>query len=166
MERIVKTLDDRTLKPVLKEAVENKKLLMDYETDRLGSRGIARSTDERTLIAAMIHARKFLMNSLPYIDPFTHRIDNGTVTQSKNTDYSFYLLALLNSFVLDYYIRQRVSANLNFFFVYELPIPDKGPVKTRSVIEMSKQISEKYDKGLRAKLEIYVSKELFGINAE
>ena len=33
------------------------------------------------------------------------------------------VLALLNSYVADYLIRQTVSANLNMFYVYQLPVP-------------------------------------------
>ncbi len=33
------------------------------------------------------------------------------------------ITALLNSFVVDYLIRQRITAHLSFFFVYNLPIP-------------------------------------------
>ena len=35
----------------------------------------------------------------------------------------FYLCAVWNSFVVDYLLRLRVSANVNFFYVYQLPIP-------------------------------------------
>ena len=34
-----------------------------------------------------------------------------------------YFCTLLNSFIADYSIRQRVSNNLNFFYLYQLPVP-------------------------------------------
>ena len=34
-------------------------------------------------------------------------------------------LAVFNSHVLDYVIRQKISATLNFFYVYQLPVPRK-----------------------------------------
>ncbi len=34
-----------------------------------------------------------------------------------------YLVSIWNSFVLDYAIRFRVGANVNFFYVYQLPVP-------------------------------------------
>ena len=32
-------------------------------------------------------------------------------------------MAFMNSFVLDYYLRQQVSANLTMFFIYQCPVP-------------------------------------------
>ena len=34
-----------------------------------------------------------------------------------------YLCGVLNSFTLDYFIRQKVSANINMFHFMELPVP-------------------------------------------
>jgi len=34
-----------------------------------------------------------------------------------------YLCAVLNSLTLDYLLRLRVTANVNFFYVYQLPVP-------------------------------------------
>jgi len=38
-------------------------------------------------------------------------------------DVMFYLCGVWNSFILDYLLRLRVTANVNFFYVYQLPIP-------------------------------------------
>ena len=35
----------------------------------------------------------------------------------------FYLLALFDSFAVDYLLRQRVNAHVSFFFAYNLPVP-------------------------------------------
>ena len=35
-------------------------------------------------------------------------------------------MAFMNSFVLDYYLRQQVSANLTMFFIYQCPVPWLG----------------------------------------
>jgi hypothetical protein len=35
----------------------------------------------------------------------------------------FYLLALFNSFSVDYLFRQRITKHISFFFVYNLPVP-------------------------------------------
>jgi hypothetical protein len=34
-----------------------------------------------------------------------------------------YLTTVLNSYVLDWFIRQSVTANVSFFFVYNIPVP-------------------------------------------
>jgi hypothetical protein len=38
-------------------------------------------------------------------------------------DETIFLCALLNSFVLDYVLRARMTTNLNLFYLYQLPIP-------------------------------------------
>ena len=42
------------------------------------------------------------------------------------------LQAALNSFVFDYWIRQSVSANLNMFFIMQVPLPRFLPNQNRS----------------------------------
>ena len=32
--------------------------------------------------------------------------------------------SILSSFVLDFYIRQKVAANINMFYVYQIPLID------------------------------------------
>ncbi len=88
--------------------------LLDYERPRLACRDIARSTDTRTLIAAMIPSRAFCNNKVPYF---------SIAPDSLWETVSLYVLGLLNSLVVDYLIRQKVSTTLNFFYLYQLPIP-------------------------------------------
>ena len=40
-----------------------------------------------------------------------------------NSNVMCYLCGVWNSFVLDYLLRMRVTANVNFFYVYQLPVP-------------------------------------------
>ena len=40
-----------------------------------------------------------------------------------NANNLIYLVAVLNSFMFDYVLRQRVSANLTMFYIYQLPVP-------------------------------------------
>lgn len=52
------------------------------------------------------------------------------------------LVSILNSFVLDYCLRQRVTANISMFFVYQLPIPrltEKDP-KFRPIVERAARL--------------------------
>src|SRR5205085_3618029 len=34
-----------------------------------------------------------------------------------------FVAAILNSFIADYFIGQKISANLNMFYIYQLPVP-------------------------------------------
>ncbi|MFH1199932.1 MAG: N-6 DNA methylase [Candidatus Micrarchaeota archaeon] len=77
----------------------------------LGFRRIARSKDYRTLISAIIPPGYCCAESITFVKD---KIDNKTLC---------YLCGVLNSFVLDYFIRQKVSANINMFHFLELPVP-------------------------------------------
>lgn len=149
------------------EMINRRELLMDYETERLVIRSFARSNDERTLIASIVPKGVFLTNMLTYFDPFLISLENGKVVQSNRGDQLYYLLALLNSFVLDYYIRQRVSAALNFFFIYELPIPDASEQFRNRIITLAKNLMKYPSNGQeRAELEILIAKGLFKLSKD
>lgn len=90
---------------------------LDYQTYRLGFRDIASNTNERTLVACVIPPA-FHGNKLPTVRVFDDRgrrqIDSST---------QLVLCALLNSFVLDWVIRLKITTTLNFFHVRQLPVP-------------------------------------------
>ncbi len=171
---------------LVRENFENGKFKLDYEEHRLVYRAIASSTNERTLISTVLPKRVFTGNSLNYFKPFRYAIRDGKLVQER-IPYSetLYLMALLNSFVLDYYIRQRVSANLNMFYIYELPIPEPEPgIKARIVelafrllyrrshyddmaqelgIKVSEITDEDERREIRAELEAIIARDAFGL---
>lgn len=76
----------------------------------LTARNIARSTDERTFIAAII-PRGASCEHTPYIEV------------SGEPAVSAFLVALFNSFILDYVARQKIGGTtLSYFILYQLPI--------------------------------------------
>jgi len=85
---------------------------------RVAFRDIGRSTDERTLIASVLPAA-FHGNTLPTIVPFRNNTDHRGV----NNLESLLLAACLSSYCVEYIIRQKVSAHMNFFYMNTLPIP-------------------------------------------
>lgn len=87
------------------------------ESERLGFRSIARSTDKRTMIATMIPANSSALNSLILKNP-----ERSTTT----IDDDKYLLGFFSSFVFDFLLRRRISANLNMFYIYQSPVPQPG----------------------------------------
>ena len=90
---------------------------LDYQSYRLGFRDIAANTNERTLVATIIPLT-FHGNKIPTVCVFS---ENGN-RLIQDTE-QLYLCALWNSFVLDYVIRMRVTTTLNFFYIYQLPVP-------------------------------------------
>ena len=87
-------------------SVKDKGQKLDYQDYRMGFRRIARNTDERTMISTILPKQHFVSESI-------------TPSSGMNLGYSemLVLVGLLNSFVVEYGLRQRVSANINMFYI-------------------------------------------------
>ncbi len=94
----------------------------DYEVYRLAIRKIASNTNERTLISSVIPAYSLAGNSLTVNFPFHNSIDKYNELRISTSEL-LVLSSLLNSFVVDYTLRSRMTTNLNSFYLYQLPIP-------------------------------------------
>ena len=151
-----------------RERFEKKEFKLDYELPRLAYRTIASSTNERTLIATLVPENVFLINSLNYICPIQYSIDDGGIHQTiVAQDTLHYLSAILNSYVLDYYIRMRVSANLNTFYINELPVPSPDETIKHKVTLMARMLlSDPSKKDVRAEIEIMIAKDLYSLSKE
>ncbi|MBI1258033.1 MAG: N-6 DNA methylase [Chloroflexi bacterium] len=99
------------------ERLQNKTGL-DYLNYRLAFRDIARPTDERTLITTLLPKRVFCNNKTPLIIP-TEANERDRVT--------LYLEGILNSFCMDWLLRQKIGSTVNFFYVETLPLPRLNP---------------------------------------
>ena len=82
-----------------------------HERARLAIRAVASNVNTRTLIAAIVPANHFCGNSL--------LVDDGGLGESE----SLYLAGVMNSFVLDWLLRQKITTNVNMFHIYQLPVP-------------------------------------------
>ncbi len=79
---------------------------------RVGYRRIARSTDTRTLIAAVIPPQT-ICDTVAVIE------DN-----EESQDFcSLFLSGIFNSLCLDYLLRQKIATTVNMFYMYQLPLP-------------------------------------------
>ena len=99
--------------------------LLDYRIYRLGFRKIARNTDERTMIATVIPP-SFVTESFQTLKVVD---EDGHLLMSYADQ--LYLGAVFNSFVFDALIRLKVTANMNFYFVYGTQVPDILPADVR-----------------------------------
>lgn len=91
----------------------NVDLQQQIETYRVAHRRIASSTNERTLISAIIPPmRACEVNATLLL------IDNSDVEAVK-----LYVCSILNSLCLDFIIRYKVVNTLNMFYIYQLPLP-------------------------------------------
>jgi Putative DNA-binding domain/Eco57I restriction-modification methylase len=84
---------------------------LSYQFYRLAIRAIARTTDSRTLISTILPKSIFCGNSIL------------VSSQGLSDDETILVQTFLNSFVVDFCIRQMVSANINMFYVYQIPVP-------------------------------------------
>ncbi len=87
-----------------------------YENHRLVIRTIASNTNERSLISAVIPKNHFISNSL-------YGVYINSENPKKNNHYMLFLQAFFNSFIVDYFIRQKVSSNINKKYITPLRIP-------------------------------------------
>ncbi len=79
---------------------------------RIAFRDIARATDSRTVIAALVPGRVVLTNKAPYL-----------LWPKGDERDEAYLLAVLCSIPLDWYARRFVEINLNFHLFNGFPVP-------------------------------------------
>lgn len=92
---------------------------LDYQDFRLGYRGIGRTTDQRALIVTVLPQGVFAGNSLIVSKRF--QPDNNV--EAINDSQTIFVTTIMNSFIADYFIGQKISANLNMFYIYQLPVP-------------------------------------------
>ena len=93
---------------------------------RIAFRDVARATDSRTLIAALVPGQIVITHKAPYL-----LWPKGTQRDQA------YLLGILSSMVLDWYARRVVEISLTFHLLNNFPIPDadldNDPVADRVV---------------------------------
>lgn len=87
---------------------------MDYQCYRWVHRRIASNTNERTLITTIAPPNVFTEVNSP-----TLNIPASCV----NLLEMIYLCSVTNSFLVDWYLRKKVTTTLNNFYLYQLPIP-------------------------------------------
>lgn len=86
--------------------------VMDYQTYRFAMRRIASNTNERTLVATVLPPKVFGAESF-------HLAVHGCASLQEQ----LYLTVVANSFILDAYLRSKVTTNINQYIVFQLPIP-------------------------------------------
>ena len=91
-----------------------------YRDFRIAFRKIARGTDKRTLISTLLPPNVLTADSLTILHP----LESKYADQAISIEQQLILLSLMNSFVIDFIIRRKVTANVNNFYVYQLPIAE------------------------------------------
>ncbi len=164
-------LDDgpSNLEAVFQTVFQKKKFKLHYQFQRLAYREVGSSTNERTLIAAVLPAGVCLSHKLMYLTPYKYELDGkGQLTQAVLPESDLLaLLPLFNSLVLNYYVRNKVSTGVSVFQLYELPIPKlAGKLRARLVAAAEKLLASPHDVKERAKLEVVIAKEVYGLDID
>jgi type I restriction-modification system DNA methylase subunit len=100
---------------------------LDYQSYRIGLRDVAANTNERTVIATVLPPLVFC--------PHTMAVENiiyAAHQRKKETYYEkvglsaaeqLYVVTLLNSYVVDFQARQKVTNHVSFFIAYGFRVP-------------------------------------------
>jgi hypothetical protein len=163
-------------------------LTLDCEDYKLVYRDVGSSTNERTLIGTILPQQVFTVNTLTHLTNFYYELNDDKIVQ-KHIGYHdvVYLMALLNSLVLNYYIRNKISAHISMFYAYELPIPAATDAQKAAIIHHAFSLLARNDATgafaelgqalqvtpdmstdpiqLRAALEVLIAKDLYGLTA-
>jgi len=91
-----------------------------HEEIRLAFRNVASSTNVRSFVACILQPKSFCSNSACIILP---QKNNKILIGHEYQKMIAYLAGIVNSMIFDFLIRTRISMNLNFFYVYQTPVP-------------------------------------------
>jgi len=116
---------------------KNKDYHLDYEYHRLGFRSVASSTNRRSMIASLLPREIFCGNSLSLFRNF-----NDENIRLIEEDKLIYMCGILNSFAFDYLLRLQITTNLNFFFIYQMPIPSTKKTELNEMISYVLKLTE------------------------
>jgi hypothetical protein len=147
----------------------NGKFKLAYNFARLGTRDVGSSTNERTLIASLIQAQTCLGNTINFVRPFCYECDDrGNLIQREHPrEDIFAMLAILNSLVLNFYVRNKVSTHVNMHQLYELPVPELPDVAKGKLAAFAARLLKKPSEVTeRAGLEVFIARELYGLSLD
>jgi hypothetical protein len=115
-----------------------------HEDVRLAFRNVASSTNVRSFVACILPPKSFCSNSACLILP---KKNSGILSGVEYQKMLAYLAGVVNSMVFDFLIRTRISMNLNFFYIYQTPVPAEinGDIANQ-IIQVSARLSSPDDR--------------------
>lgn len=116
----------------LSSALVGEPSTLPFHHPRIAFRDIARATDTRTLIAALVPPETILTNKAPYI----LARDGGPIEEA-------FLVGVLSSLPLDWYARRYVEISMNLHIFNGLPIPVFDPLSGlgKRVVEIAGRLT-------------------------
>ena len=174
----------------IEELFTQESCILDYQSYRLAYRAVASSTNERTLICSILPKNIFIGHSMNYLVNLSYKTCGTASFKQIQLDPGrmIYLMTLFNSLILNYYIRNKISANLTMNFIYELPIPEENEKVKQELIRKGFQLlvtksdttlftdlaeelgitpdSETDEIEIRAEIEVLIARVLYGLTRE
>jgi hypothetical protein len=105
---------------------------LNYRRPRIVFRDIARATDFRTMISALVPPNVFLTNKAPYF-----------FSRSSTPQSEAFLLGFLSTMVVDWYLKRFAELGMNYHLVNGTPIPWQGlqTIHGKRLIEVSGRLA-------------------------
>ena len=153
----------------LAEIWKAKKFQLDCDFERVVFRRVGSSTNERTIIATLLPAGVYFSDTVSYLIPANYQLTKtGKLSQEPvASDDARSILCLLDSLTLNYYIRSKMSATVNMFYIYELPIPQLSAAQKKKLADAAaKLLKNPRDVKERAALEVFIARELYGLSLD
>ena len=102
-----------------------------FRNYRIAIRSVARSTDKRSLIATLLPKNSTCANSL---------LVQKNTSKTSISDQLF-ILAVLNSYVLDFCLRQLITMNINQIYLKQLPLPQVNNIRNCQIFCVNRSFS-------------------------
>ncbi len=102
------------------EDIVEKKLGLDYKEYRIAIRTIARATDKRSLICTLLPNNSVATNSL-HVQREASRM---------SLEEKLFYVGILNSYIVDFYLRNLITTNVNKRYLVKLPIAKYGSLSS------------------------------------
>lgn len=116
---------------VINKSIARKRLGDDLDSYRIALRTVASSTNIRSLIVSLLPPQTTSANSLIS----EKNVENFSITER------LFTLGMLNSYVLDFALRQLISINVNQIYLKQLPIPRISDIKdSDEIIQIIKEL--------------------------
>jgi hypothetical protein len=105
---------------------KDEEVRLDYDNYRLAFRDIGPATNERSMIMTVLPPKVFCPHTISLEEVYSCRIVDDSVDpnfQSLSPNDRFYLCAVMNSFVVDSWLKRVITKHLSFFYVLSVPVP-------------------------------------------
>ncbi len=99
---------------------------LDYDTYRLAFRDVGPATNERSMIMTVLPPKVFCPHTISLEEVYSCRILDNDVDpnfEPLSPKDRLYLCAVMNSFVVDSWLKRVITKHLSFFYVLSVPVP-------------------------------------------